>query len=446
MNIPHIPNSFSNVKSACDEKLSQLYPSGIPKPIQIRLETELNFLKASKLQDDFEIFRLLSEAAKKSSTLISTRGTIAGSFIFYLLGNNCFNPLPVHYYCPECGYYEQVQTHLFGIDLPPKHCPNCERLLIADGFNLSPESVWGIDGNKTLSFSYNVNTEFPPYAYRVISALYPNNSVVPWGMFEMEPFIQPASDNQITGVGLVGYSVLPTNTTIHDYPDLISYLDNGDLCVTGGGWELEKNNIKPIHLYQLEHLDYLLALQRSTGIYANEITTKALRDITWSNILSTTVLNSTASLCFHELKPKSYRDMVAFDSVSHSTFSWQNLEEMDFQKLNQMISSASFKKYPCFTRDDFFDYLIDENIDRKLAFEVSERIRKGHANPKRHKDDFYTLPIPEDIKNVARNYCYLLPRAHCVEYILIYARLAYYAKIDSRAFSKTVFKKNSVSH
>ena len=50
------------------------------------------------------------------------------------------------------------------------------------------------------------------------------------------------------------------------------------------------------------------------------------------------------------------------------------------------------------------------------------------------------------IKEIAKNYLYVFPRAHCIEYILIYAKLAYYAKTDSRAFSKIVFKaKHSVS-
>ena len=51
------------------------------------------------------------------------------------------------------------------------------------------------------------------------------------------------------------------------------------------------------------------------------------------------------------------------------------------------------------------------------------------------------MPIPDEIKEVAKNYLYLFPRAHCTEYVLTYARLAYYAKVDSRAFSKVKFKK-----
>ena len=51
--------------------------------------------------------------------------------------------------------------------------------------------------------------------------------------------------------------------------------------------------------------------------------------------------------------------------------------------------------------------------------------------------------LPDEIKEVAKNYMYIFPRAHCIEYMLLYAKLAYYAKVDSRAFGKIVFKKKS---
>lgn len=136
--------------------------------------------------------------------------------------------------------------------------------------------------------------------------------------------------------------------------------------------------------------------------------------------------------------------MTALDSSSHSSFSWQ---KNDYNYINsgeykKMISTDAFKKYPCFTREDFFDHMVNMGVERSLAFEASEKIRKGHANScGKYKEQFFELPIPDEIKEIAPNYRYVFPRAHCVEYILIYAKLAYYAKTDSRAFSKIVFKK-----
>lgn len=330
------------------------------------------------------------------------RGTVTGSFIYYLLGKNCFNPLPVHYYCPACGHYEEVVTNLFGIDLPEKTCPNCGASILADGFNLPAESVWGM-------FQRDFHTQS----------------------------IQP--DSGVAGVIPAGYIILPTGNTPKDYPDLLSYLENGDTCISGNLWELEESFLKPIRLLSSKYMDILIQLQRATGIYANEITNKDIRDITWSNIYHTTILDSTANSLFHELKPKTFRDMISIEASSHNSFSWGDIDSITYTK---MTSADAFKKYPCFTREDFFDHLIAEGFDRSFAFNVSERIRKGHAsNANAFSDKFNTLEIPNELKEVARNYMYIFPRAHAVEYMLTYARISYYAKIDSRAFSKVVFKR-----
>ena len=129
MNIPHIDHALENITAACQKKLSLLYPHGIPKSINDRYDKEISFLSKSDYIDDFEIFRLLSEEAKKSSTPLHMRGTVMGSFIFYLLGVNCFNPLPAHYYCIDCGYYEDIKTHPFSIDLPTKNALIVEKHL-----------------------------------------------------------------------------------------------------------------------------------------------------------------------------------------------------------------------------------------------------------------------------------------------------------------------------
>lgn len=446
MNIPMIKNAFQNIENACKNRLKELYPKGIPQDINERYIKELSFLMNSSLIDDFEIFRRLSVEAAKCSTLISMRGTIMGSFIYYLLGKNCFNPLPVYYYCQECGYYERINTHLFGLDFCQKKCPNCGSLMWADGFNLSSESVWGIHGEreKYLSFDYSITKEFFPFARRILKSLYPENCIVPWGVFQMQPPTHTLlPTNRVIGISLCGYIVLPLGHQIEDYSDYISYLEDGEQCITGGSWELNESMLKPIRFFQSNYIENLIKLQRSTGIYANEITTHDLRELTWSNLFHSTLLNSTASSYFYELKPKTFKDMVSIDASSHNTFSWQNYDDKPFDNYNKMISSDSFKKYPCFTREDFFDYMIEAGIDRELAFSASEKIRKGHATSSgKYKDLFFELPIPDEIKEVAKNYKYVFPRAHCIEYILLYARIAYYAKIDSRAFGRIVIKKS----
>ena len=59
----------------------------------------------------------------------------------------------------------------------------------------------------------------------------------------------------------------------------------------------------------------------------------------------------------------------------------------------------------------------------------------------KHKDEWMHLEIPEGIKNVAENYRYIFPRAHCIGYVLGYAKMACYAKVDGKIFGRIVFGK-----
>ena len=157
MKIPHISNAFEHIKNACDQQLAARYPLGIPEIVMSRYTQELSYLEKSEYLDDFEIFRLLSAEAKKSSQYIFLRGTASGSYIIYLLGNSLMNPLPAHYYCPHCGHFEAVNTSLFGIELPEAAGPECNTAMNADGVQGSIESGWGLDGKKSRSVEYNIS-------------------------------------------------------------------------------------------------------------------------------------------------------------------------------------------------------------------------------------------------------------------------------------------------
>lgn len=446
MKIPHIKNALENISTACEKQLAEIYPAGIPEPIQQRYEQELTCLSASDSIDDFEIFRCLSNEAEKSSSIIDTRGVTSGSFLYFLLGKNSFNPLPVHYYCPKCGYFESVKTHLFGIDLPEKKCPHCEKNIIADGYNLSPESIWSDTAQKTISFDYNINTDFLPFAKRVLSSLYPENCIVPIGIYRLTSSSYTYSpDEQVIGISQFGFGILPVGSDLNDYPDLATFLDNGEPCITGSTMGLKEHLIKPVLMYPSSILDSLIHLQRAMGIYVNELKNNELHNISWRDIYNTTALDNSCKLLFHQLKPKTYKDMIALNASVHNSFSWQKPGDTDINIFSfiKMISSESFKKFPCYTREDFFDYLVENGVDRPRAYKASEFIRKGKASaihpltPEQQKQ----LGIPDAAAEVAKNYSYLFPRAHCIELVLALARLAYYAKSDKRTFNQIFFKK-----
>jgi DNA polymerase III alpha subunit (gram-positive type) len=125
--------------------------------------------------------------------------------------------------------------------------------------------------------------------------------------------------------------------------------------------------------------------------------------------------------------------MISLYASAHNTFSWSKNGATDLHDYHDMISSASFEKYPCYTRDDFMDYLLDDGIDRISAYEITKEISKGHANSEKTNNN---SSLSKDLLHVAQNYVYVFPRAHCIESVLQYASLAYYFKADNHTFFK----------
>lgn len=429
-----LEQAFLNIKSACEEKLRIIYPFKTPSDIKNRLHQELDYLKASDAIEYFELFRMLSLDIKRSSSYFFSTMTTSGSILCYLLGDQRINPMPPHYYCPKCGYYEPVKTHLFGIDLPEKKCPNCAETINADGFNLPIESIWGSDGKKLISFEFRISPDYLPFARHVIQSAYPDRIIMPTGMFTRN---DPLNAN-VTVVP-TGFAVLPNHCTPQDFPDLLAYLEDGEPCLSGGTWEMEACRIKPIRLLPDDTIKNLITLQQKTGIYIDSILPSELRKLKWSNLYSAMVLGSNEEMLYHTMKPKNITQMVSLLAAAHNTYKQQETPA-DPHFIINFLEQPEFLAFPCLTREDFFDYLLDTGCARSEAFRFSECVRKGYFASQRKQTICQSFSVPEDWKKLAENCVYVFSRAHCIEYWMLYAKIAYYATIDSKVFSKVLYK------
>lgn len=433
MSIPHIKNAFENVKHACEKNLKKLYPVGIPEMVKERYDEELKYLKKSKYQDDFEIFRRLREEGERTSQYIMLKGTIGGSFLLYLLDNSRPNPMPAHYYCRKCGHMEIVNTGIFGIDLPEIECPVCGEKVTGDGFGIRIEAVWGVAGEKWIFFEYDISSEFLPFAKRVLKRIYPDNEVVNYGAI--------GTDREV-GVKPNGFAILPKARTMKDYPEFLSYLEDGEPCLSQEvRFFSEESGVKVVRLSPLLQIEHLMELQRRSGLYACEVGIPELRGMTCYDLMNSRELFTNENDLFTWKLPQNYRAMANCCAVAENSYKCLDSSEDGWNwKLEKVLESLDFQEYPCYTRDDFFEQLMNYGIERREAYRFSEFIRKGAID---NKTDFAALTIPEGLKNVAKMYWYVVPKAHVVERLLIVARLTYYMKWDSRVYSVVVRKKKS---
>lgn len=433
-----IKNAFENIKRDCETKLNDLFPHGVPEAVRVRYETEMGYLERSEYVDDFEILRLFSKEVRRCSSHFGIRGTLPGSFLCYLLGESRFDPLNPYYYCQECGHYEEVGGHLFGIDLPPKKCPVCGAEVYADGYRISIESVWGTDGKKPIHIEYEVGEDFFPYARRVLQELYPQNAIVPFGMYGRNK-----DDIEHIRINRMGFAVLPQGTCVNDYSDLAAYLEDGEECLSGSGWAVDQHGIFCVRMYPNNLVSTLLEMQRKTGRYIEDISRENIREITWKNVMNCTLLRQSQFRLFHEIQPRSITGMERILASTFATFSCAERKksgEENWEELLELMNHEDWKTYPCFTREDYFEYLVEYGMGREDAFQLSEKIRKGRIY--RHPEVLDSYDMPEEIKRMAQQCLYCFPKAHCVEKLMQYLRLAYYAKTDCRMYSKVVYAKN----
>ncbi len=443
MNIPRIPDAFTSIQTSCTQKINERFPHGIPAIVQERLNAELQYLKNSEYLDDFEIYRQICMEAQKCCQYFTVKGTLGGSYLIYLMGVGRFNPLPAHYYCEACGHFETVSTHLFGIDLPERTCPNCGTPMFGDGFNLSIESVWGTNGKKLLSFDYNVSDEFRPFVKNILHRLYPENVILPCGIMTAPADAATYNPGSLEVVHS-GFFILPEYHTLEDYTEMKSYLEDGEPCLSGHLLECEENSLKRITLLPLHIVEQLIGLQRNTGTYIWEIDLKKLREITYHDMMNSRMLNPDEDLCYSCKKPKTYFEMIKYNGIFQNSFRDTNCcTAGPYNEIDKLIfKSPEYERYPCATREDFFDYLLESGNSREDAYKISELIRKGRALNYPGFDDF---KMPIELNTLAKKYTYILPRAQVIEYTLMNARMAHYMKLDSKAYSKIVFKGKKVS-
>lgn len=440
--IPHIENAFFNVKTACEQQLHKLYPAGVPTIAHERLNLELGYLNSHSLdlQDLFEIFRLLCDEAKKSMQYISFHNTDASSFLIYLLGGSLANPLPTHYYCPNCGHFELVSTHLCGLDLPQQTCPSCGNTLRSDGFNLSIHTAWGFSGDKIPSLLAITTENFLPFAERILKKLFPHNEVAPMGTMVR------AKDEELISVIPSGFLVLPNERTMDDYPRYYSYLEDGTPCLCDDAYDsfLFRIDLKPD-----KNLEHLAQLQQKSGLYLYDISVQNLSTITWSDIKCTGVLSEDMTDMLYHLTPRTFTEIMSINATilnSYTTSASLSHDAINtnYYKIYQTIKESLF---PCFTREDFEEVILRETVEPQIAFRLSDTIRKGmfhfYARNKNLKISFYEefSQLPIELQELGNCYRYVCSRSMVAHTTLIYALLAYYLKEDPKAYGKVVFQK-----
>ena len=126
-----------------------------------------------------------------------------------------------------------------------------------------------------------------------------------------------------------------------------------------------------------------------------------------------------------DTKPKTFAELVRISGLSHGTDVWLNNAQ---EYVRQGIATLS---EIITVRDDIMNYLIDNGLDKSVAFTIMEFVRKGQPtkNPEKWKE-FSEIMKKHKVKQWYIDSCekikYMFPKGHAVAYVMMAVRIAYF--------------------
>jgi len=134
-----------------------------------------------------------------------------------------------------------------------------------------------------------------------------------------------------------------------------------------------------------------------------------------------------------DTKPTTFAELVRISGLSHGTDVWinnaQDLVRNGIAPLSEVIS----------TRDDIMLYLIYAGLDKKRAFKIMERVRKGKGLAEEDIEYMKQFNIPDWYIESCQKIKYMFPKAHAVAYVMMSFRIAYFKVHYPEAFYATYF-------
>ncbi len=417
---------ITELRRACGESLKFLYPAGVPDELTKRLAREMKSLIESDrldILDDFLLFKELSDAAKGVNCKLYLAGVDANSIFIYLLGDHELNPMPAHYYCPDCGFYREEPTTVVGMDLPEKDCPECGKPLRKDGFSLREEFVWA--HGRVPCFEYRAPARFYGIAQRVVEKHYASQNRVAalcgWG------------DERAT-VTECGWLILPEGFIFEDYQPMPCVTQEGRECLfqkRSGSLFFDNNRVRSMGLKRVlftcsELLNRLDAAQWKTGVFLSNIPNAYLTRTAYQEMVTTDILPEDVWQVLNCRKPMTFREIADSISATHNT--WESTDNKETASFLTFSKSSVFENCPICTRDDVFDFLCSVYDDTECAFLDTEKLYMGRCT--RSPKQCICADMPDYFRRFAECTAYLFPRAFGQWHMLQYMRLAFYSNLN----------------
>lgn len=422
--------AFEEICRACTDRLNEIYSAGVPDFAEERLHREIDALEKSETVMQFAVYHAAAKAAERMSVpMISCNGT----FIAYLLGYMGVNPLPAHYYCKECGRYEcDNDYHQMGIDLPEKVC-SCGSRMISMGIGEPLECVWGEKKQFEMQdITIKTSRVLLPFVKKALCDMFGSDRIIACGIKSRK---KDGSPDLYWAMG--GYAVLPEGVTAADLEDELCWLEDGEQCIEAN--YAYRNEYLRIPIAPLRLVDVLYECQNHSGIFAKDIPLSELAKFGYRSLINLgTVFESAAVI--DAVKPQSKREICQTLSAVHNTVECVKKDADIASSIKEWFESDSFKKYPIAEREDFFLYVTENGVPSDIAVKAYSLFRRGRSSDERFTEILSEYSFENDFFENAVKYKYLFPHHYNAAMMYVYCLLAYYSKLDRKAYQSIVKK------
>lgn len=479
---PHIEGSDEELREMCETKAKSIYGDPLPELVETRLERELK----SIIGNGYSVLYISAQKLVKKSNdlgyLVGSRGSVGSSFAATMSGITEVNPLPPHYICPNCQHSEFILdgSHGSGADMPEKNCPKCQTQMIKDGFDIPFEVFLGFEGDKEPDIDLNFGSPVQGIAHKYTGELFGEKNVFKAGTIgtiasktaygfvkkyyeaKEEPLSRAEAERLIQGCTGIkrtsgqhpgGIMVVPREKDIHDFSPIQYPANDVKSGVLTTHFDYHSISGRILKLDILGHDTPLIIrmLEEFTDTNASLIpldepktmslftTTEAL------GIKPEDIDSPVGSFAIPEFgtkfvrqmlidtQPTTFSELVRISGLSHGTDVWLNNAQELVRK------GTTTLKHVISTRDDIMIYLIQHGLEKKRAFTIMEKVRKGKGLTEEDEAYMKEMEIPDWYIWSCKQIKYMFPKAHAVAYVMMSFRIAYYKVYYPSAFYATYF-------